>query len=208
MNKQRRQQTASDVATCKLNHLRRPWCAFSGEEAPRCLPALAHWSHWRAPRPSQAGWWHEQPQLQRPSLCVHLAPNRETHCCREGGTVMQKSADEMKRRRDGKGEGNQQFTHDRSHLSRFVAPLVRCPSCAASTAARRTCQIHHRPAQLACPCKHRSLRSSPACQSSQSAPFRLCRCLNGKNWGLRRHRLRRASDSSNRVPNRRGRCSL
>lgn len=30
-----------------------------------------------------------------------------------------------------------------------VAPLVRCPSCTASTAARNTCQIH-RPAQPAC----------------------------------------------------------
>lgn len=41
--------------------------------------------------------------------------------------------------------------HSRSQPSKsVVAPLVRCPSCAASTAARSTCQIH-RPALPACP---------------------------------------------------------
>ena len=73
----------------------------------------------------------------------------------------------------------------RSQPSKSVAaPLVRCPSCAASKAARRTCQIH-RPALLALLALANTalLRSGlPACQPLQSAPFRLCRCLNGKLW--------------------------
>lgn len=68
--------------------------------------------------------------------------------------------------------------HSRSQPSKsVVAPLVRCPSCAASTAARSTCQIHC-PAQPACllaclPLQTPLFPSTAACQSGQSAPFRL-----------------------------------
>lgn len=79
-------------------------------------------------------------------------------------------------------EGKSINIDSRSQPSKsVVAPLVRCPSGAASTAARRTCQIH-RPAQLAC----FALAITALWRSSlpgQSAPFRLCRYLARKTVG-------------------------
>lgn len=92
-----------------------------------------------------------------------------------------------------------------------VAPLVRGPSCTASAAARRTCQIH-RPAQHSLPCfacllalanTALSLHLQSVCQSS---PFP--RSVSAGAWtgncGLRRHRLRRPATGSDRVQCRSG----
>lgn len=92
----------------------------------------------------QASWWHEQPQLQAPAP----APARATFVAEGKGSIA--GADEMRRLAIGKRKEKQINIDSRSQPSKSaVAPLVRCPSGAASTAARRTCQIH-RPAQLAC----------------------------------------------------------
>lgn len=66
------------------------------------------------------------------------------------------------------------WTHNRSHLSQVAAPLVRCPSCAASTkAASRTCQVHRPAPATACLAWPLHCQPSPA----SLLRFRLCRSV-------------------------------
>lgn len=123
---------------------------------------------------THASWWHERPQLRAPAPAP--APG---HLNADGGVVA--SAGEV-----GKGDKTRGVDiHSRSQPSKAVrsspCPLPLLGACAASTAARRTCQIH-RPAQRACPalantalCLHCSLASA--------LRFRLCRCLDGETAG-------------------------
>ena len=98
----------------------------------------------------------------------------------EGATfdALDASADEM--RIDGKGEKKTQsvWTHDCSHLSQSWLPLSVAPPA-------RQAQLHVAPARstaqrslLAC-----NLANTALCAPVRlSAPFGLCRCLNGKLW--------------------------
>lgn len=133
-------QRVSDVATCKLNNLRRPWCAPGRKLQGACLhlPTTGH----TGGRQDQASWWHEQPQLLRVCTC-----HRQSNICRRGEGA-DANADEMKLEMEKEEKTINMDSRSQPSKS-VVAPLVRCPSCAASTAARRTCQIH-RPALPAC----------------------------------------------------------